>query len=114
MARNGTGAIYENDNELYEEFIEDRGLTSIRQYRTPRYPVLTPQFRRQTLTIEHTWKQGDKFYKLAYEYYNDPTLWWIIAWYNQAPNEGILKLGRTVYVPSDPNRMIKFFRYGSV
>ena len=33
------------------------------------------------------WKLGDRFYKLADQYYGDPTLWWIIAWYNRMPTE---------------------------
>tara|TARA_Y100001937_G_scaffold70657_1_gene96162 strand:+ start:2208 stop:2513 length:306 start_codon:yes stop_codon:yes gene_type:complete len=39
------------------------------------YPIINPQIS-DTYIIT---KQGDRLDNLAYEYYKDPTLWWVIA-----------------------------------
>ena len=44
---------------------------------------------------------GDKLYKFAHEYYGDPNLWWVIAWYNNKPTDAHFKLGETVYIPRE-------------
>lgn len=53
-----------------------------------------------SLTIRyHTWKQGDKLYKLADTYYGDSSLWWLIAWFNKKPTDALFALGDTVEIP---------------
>ena len=49
--------------------------------------------------INHVWKQGDRYFKLASEYYGDPTLWWVIAWFNKKPTESHVKLGDIIQIP---------------
>lgn len=36
--------------------------------------------------VKHTWKDGDNWYKLAYLYYSNPKLWWIICKANEITN----------------------------
>jgi hypothetical protein len=50
-------------------------------------------------TVSLTWKVGDRFYKLASSYYNNPEYWWVIAWFNKKPTEQHVKLGETILVP---------------
>ena len=45
------------------------------------------------------WGSSDRFYKLAGQYYGDPTYWWIIAYFNNTPLESDVKLGQTLYIP---------------
>ena len=88
-----------NGEELYKEHFQKRGVNFIEQYETPNfhYPDVDAV---QTLTvISHVWKLGDKYYKLAASYYNEPKLWWVIAWFNKKPTEQHVKLGETVLVP---------------
>ena len=69
------------------------------QYDTPwlTYPTADEIL---TLTpIPHIWSMGDRFYKLASRYYQDPRLWWIIAWYNRTPTEAHVKTGWIIDVP---------------
>ena len=33
--------------------------------------------------LEHTWKNGDKLYKLANKYYGTYDLWWVLALVNK-------------------------------
>lgn len=47
----------------------------------------------------HIWTLGDRYYKLAYEYYGSSEYWWVIAWFNKKPTEQHLNLGDLVKVP---------------
>lgn len=52
----------------------------------------------------HTIKQGDTLDRLALEYYNNPTLYWIICSYNHIQNPyKELVIGRTLKIPSISN-----------
>ena len=114
MPRHGSEDIYVNDKEFYEEFIEKRGLDRLTQYRTPKFPPITTAIRRRFRTIRYIWKQGDKYYKVANEFYGDPRLWWILAWFNQKPNEGLLKPGAVLYIPQPLSKILTFFNFGSI
>jgi len=50
-------------------------------------------------TTDHIWKYGDRYYQLAQVYYNSPTYWWIIAWFNNKPTEAHLKPGEVLRIP---------------
>tara|TARA_R100000664_G_C2758770_1_gene147986 strand:+ start:1837 stop:2181 length:345 start_codon:yes stop_codon:yes gene_type:complete len=45
------------------------------------------------------WTTGDRFYKIANEYYGDPAYWWAIALANGKPTEQHLKLGDEIIIP---------------
>jgi LysM repeat protein len=63
------------------------------------YHIYTVQ-QQQTLNfINHTWKAGDKYWKLSSTYYGSPKYWWIIAWYNKKPIEASLAVGDTLQIP---------------
>ena len=114
MPRHGTENIYVNKAEIYEEFFEKRDLQFVRQYRTPRLPTLTEQVRTQFNSVTHVWGSNDRYWKLASFYYGDSKLWWIIAWFNEKPTEGHLKIGDIVLVPKPVHKLLSFFNYGSV
>ena len=71
-----------NNNELYEEFFEDGDVNYIRQYRTGMLTQPT----------------------------GDPTLWWIIAWYNLKPTESHFKIGDLVYIPLPLDRVLSVLK----
>ncbi len=60
--------------------------------------------------IGHIWTTGDRLYKLAEKYYNDPTLWWVIAWYNNRPTEGHFKVGDVIQIPTPIERVYGLMR----
>jgi len=113
MARHGTENTRENNEELYEEFIEKRGVSKITHYRTPQWPRLTARVRKQFTRQKHTWKAGDKFWKLAAEYYGDSKLWWVIAWYNEKPTEAHVKPGGTLFIPFPLEKILSYFEIGA-
>jgi len=114
MSRHGTEDIFENSNEFYEEFFEERDVLKITHYRTPRWPPLTARVRSRFTKQKHVWKLGDRYYKLAKQYYGDPKLWWVIAWYNEKPTEGHLKLGMSIFIPFPLSKLMSYFNYGSM
>lgn len=98
-----------NDLEFYKEFMEQRQIKQLNQYLTPNIPELTFQRRRSLQTVDHIWKTGDKLYKLASQHYGDPTLWWLIAWYNEKPTEAHFYLGDVVSIPLPLGRVLSYY-----
>jgi hypothetical protein len=86
-----------------------RGTRFIRQYNTPtmNYPS-TAEMRDLTVQQEF-WGVGTKFYKLAHKYYNDSSLWWIIAWFNKKPLESDFSNGDLVLIPLPLVKVLDIF-----
>jgi len=55
--------------------------------------------------------RGDRLDNLAYQFYNDPTLWWILSIANpDLPNDSLYPtLGYQLRVPSDINQILNDF-----
>jgi len=92
--------IHITKNPLYEKDLEARGLKQFRYYETPRFVQPTSFEIREIEEVAHAWKLGDRYYKLAYSYYGDSELWWIIAWYNNKPTEAHVKIGDVINIPT--------------
>ena len=114
MPRHGTENLTRNEEELYEEFFEERGVSGITHYRTPRWPPLTTKIRKRLTRQRHIWSLGDRYWNLAHKYYGNPKFWWIIAWYNMSPTEGHLKAGDVVYIPFPLDKILSYFKFGSM
>ena len=100
-----------NDSEVYKEILETRGLQRARQYTTPtfRYPTAAEMLNFQT--IGHMWNYGDRYYKLADRYYNNPELWWVIAFFNQKPLEHHVSLGEVIKIPVPLDAVLTYMVY---
>lgn len=107
MSRYTNTIVTNNDSDFYSPLAQKRGLKSIQQMNT--VVLKNPQiFERIGLATDtHIWKYGDRFYKLAYTYYDDPQLWWIIAWYNGYPTEANIKIGDILDIPLNLEEIIK-------
>ena len=92
--------IFINTNASYRRYLKERGIKEVRQYNTPKLQHPTAADAKDINNIDHIWKSGDRFYKLAHEYYGDSTKWWLIALYNQKPTEFHLNPGDIVYIPT--------------
>ena len=98
--------IINNNDEMYNYLLEQRGQDNIQQYMTATnfdlttIPGLTP--------ITHTWKTGDRYFKLANQYYGRPELWWVIALYNKKPTEGSVKRGDLIFVPTPIDTLLYY------
>ncbi len=96
-----------NDLEQYQQILKEKGVKFIRQYFSPNLRHPTVEDVMELELIGHTWALGDRFYKLAYKYYGDSTLWWVIAWYNQTPTEAQVDIGDTLQVPLPLDKVLR-------
>jgi hypothetical protein len=106
----GRGTIT-NDVETYEDLTADRGLSFIKHFRVPRLRHPTARERSNFTRIRHTWKLGDRYWKLSAEHYNNSKYWWVIAWYNQKPVENMLTIGDTIIIPKPLQSVLEYVKY---
>ncbi len=99
MARYNKTPILINDSEYYKSLLKTRDTKRIQQYATPILENPTVEQRAAIAKTTHIWKYGDRFYKLAHQYYGDERFWWVIAWYNATPTEAHLKPGNAIRIP---------------
>ena len=101
--------IVRNADMLYREQFQKRGIKSVVQYTTPtlRYP--TEDQMREIKTIGHIWRTGDKYYKLAAQYYNNEDLWWVIAWFNKKPTEAHVTIGDVIHIPIPLETVLRYY-----
>tara|TARA_A100001515_G_scaffold48231_2_gene38161 strand:- start:831 stop:1163 length:333 start_codon:yes stop_codon:yes gene_type:complete len=101
--------IIRNKNPIYEEVLEDKGKNFIRQYALPQYRPLTKEQIAALEKVPHVWSEGDRYYKLAQNYYGDPALWWVIAWFNRKPTEAHVNYGELVYIPIPIEKALSYY-----
>ena len=99
--RNRKQSVIENDSEHYKELYERRGLKRIAHYPTARLKHPTVSQRASINSVGHVWAYGDRFYKLADQYYGDVRYWWVIAWWNGQPTEVTIQTGDFLDIPLD-------------
>lgn len=109
--RNDDRTPLENQEEVYEDALESRGVKKIRQFGTPKMRHPTAEERLQFERIGHVWKIGDRFYKLAHQYYGNVKYWWVIAWYNKKPTESHVELGELIKIPAPLSKVLQFLKY---
>jgi len=112
MARYIYTDIIDNDSEYYR-FLRNKRQhqKNIRQYATPRMHNPDLLQRMMLSTDTHLWARGDHFWKLSAKYYNDPTYWWVIAWYNGYPTEADIKPGNMIEIPLDIEEILVALGY---
>ena len=100
-----------NSTDLYRDLLDDRAIKHIRQYFSPSLRHPTNEETSQLQIVRHEWKLGDRYYKLASEFYGDPRLWWILAWYNQKPTDAHLQIGNVIDIPLPLESVLKVLGY---
>lgn len=87
--------------------IEIRKTSTGRRYRrTVKYPVIEPSFE-DTYIIG---MESDRLDNLAWNYYKDPTLWWIIARANNIGKGDLsVPIGSQIRIPANPLEIVNEF-----
>lgn len=98
-----------NQSEIYKDFLQKRGINQFRQFATPKLRYPTEEEIGKLQVIGHIWGHSDHYWKLAQQYYSEPDLWWIIAWYNQKPAEFMIKTGDVIFIPLPLDRILRYF-----
>jgi len=108
MSRFGNRRLLQNDLEEYSEFFRDRDVKQITHFGTGvlRYPSIAHITTLQS--IKRVWAVGDRYYKLAAEYYGNPRLWWVIAQYNMMPTEADVRMGDIIYIPLPLEKVMSY------
>lgn len=91
-----------------KDYLKNRDKDVIEHYVTPIMNHPDPSQIGSLEQVSHTWKTGDRFFKLAHEHYGDSSLWWVIAWYNQKPTEAHLDKGDVIQIPFPLEKVLKF------
>ena len=108
-SRNDRRVILKNNHPLYKEKMEEKNLNFIRQVSKLKLNKINQNDLIGMTIIDHVWTTGDKLYKLAHKYYGDVNLWWILAWFNNKPTDGHLKLGDVVHVPTQLEKVLYLY-----
>tara|TARA_R100000008_G_C3457847_1_gene102623 strand:+ start:39 stop:371 length:333 start_codon:yes stop_codon:yes gene_type:complete len=103
--------IINNGNTNYNKLFEKRKLKFIRHYRAGVLKYPTSAQIADIVTATHIWSVGSKYYKLADHFYNDPELWWVIAWFNKAPTESHLTIGDYVEIPVSLDQILRIYGF---
>ena len=101
--------IFLNKNKLYDNVFEERNINSIRHYASADFEYPSVQEMKDLTRIRHVWKVGDRYYKLASQYYNSPQYWWVIALFNKKPTEADLNVGDLIYIPLPLQDVLRLF-----
>lgn len=97
--------------KLYQKKLFDRGINFAEIQQVPDLTYPTSEQIAELEVVAHIWKRGDRLYKLAHQYYNDPKLWWVISFFNKKPTEAHFDLGQTVRIPVPLDKVLDFIGY---
>lgn len=103
-----------NNSDLYRNTLRERGVRKIVQYATPNFARIRPEDMESLTIIDHIWSRGDHFYKLANQYYGDPTYWWVIAQFNKTPTEAGISFGDVLLIPNPLEQVLTLFNDASI
>jgi hypothetical protein len=109
--RNNGRDVFFNGTREYKDLLSKRNLKKILQYRTPTIETIDEDDYDFLTFVDHTWKTGDRFYKLANTYYNEPKFWWIIALINEKPTESHCKAGDSIMIPTPLTEVLSLIQY---
>ena len=98
-----------NGNEIYRKQLSNRDLSFVRQYGTPTMKDISDEELNNITMMPHVWKVGDRFFKLAHKYYQDPSKWWVIAWFNGLPTESQVEIGDAIDIPLPLNYVLELW-----
>ena len=111
MSRYSNRRTIVNTSEVYDDLRRTRNVKSVNHYNSPtlRHPSV---YDRSLVNLTpHVWTTGDRFFKLANQFYGESSLWWIIAWFNTAPTEAHLVPGEVIHIPTPLNRVYDMLGY---
>ena len=105
-----TNSMKRTTNEFVSELLSTRGDKQATYHTIPSMGIIK-ESDYDSLSIKyHTWKQGDKLYKLADTYYGDSSLWWLIGWFNKKPTDNLFNLGDTVEIPLPVQNALSIYK----
>ena len=102
--------ILRNRLPTYREQRRLRNVRLIDHYNAPNMTYPNVSQLSKITTVNHVWKHGDRYHKLAHKHYGENKLWWLIAWFNMAPTESHLTFGQIVQIPLPLEAALSYMR----
>jgi hypothetical protein len=102
--------ITRNGRPEYINQLSSRGLKYIDHFTTAKYKYPSRELLGRLQIDKEYWGVGVRFYKLAYKYYGDASLWWIIPWFNKMPLESDYNPGDLIMIPRPLETVLSFFK----
>jgi hypothetical protein len=95
----------------YENILETKDNTGERYYRNNIYPDINPsETDLYVITV-----LGDRLDLLAFNFYGDESLWWIIASANSLPGDSLyLEPGSQIRIPSNVPGVVNEYKYTNI
>lgn len=109
MSRYFNRVIIKTNDDLYTDVLERRDVRHISLHALGRIGYPSVQEAESLQKQPHIWTMGDRLSKLAERYYNDPRLWWVIAWFNKKPTDAHFHYGDLVYIPMPLETAVRYF-----
>tara|TARA_R100000008_G_scaffold83989_1_gene70316 strand:- start:677 stop:1027 length:351 start_codon:yes stop_codon:yes gene_type:complete len=96
------GIISLSKREMFKQVKSSRNLDEIRILSTSKFNRITDSDLEDIEFDSYTWSRGDRFYKLAADFYGQVDYWWVIALFNNAPTEQHVTIGTEIFIPTNP------------
>lgn len=100
--------LFNNKSKTYEQVFKNRNVKHINHYSTPEFVLPSSADLSNIIINNHVWKEGDRYYKLAEQYYGDARDWWVIAKFNQLPTESHIQVGDIIRIPTPLNVVLQY------
>jgi nucleoid-associated protein YgaU len=100
--------IIANNSPKYDEIFQEKNVSKINHLTTNSFKDITNDIIFFEYTY-HTWSAKDKLTTLAYRYYNDTRLWFVIALANKVPNEFSLNVGDNLLIPFPIEKVLTYY-----
>ena len=94
-------SVATNNERFYDKVFKKKGVNSIIQYSTHSFRRPTQERLDLIKYDTYYWTAGDRYWKLAEQYYGHRTYWYIIARFNNKPTEAHIDIGEEIRVPTN-------------
>lgn len=101
--------VLRNASRDYVKQLSNRNLRFIEHFDTANMNHPSRELLKALRVENEVWSVGSRFYKIAAKHYGDPSLWWIIPWFNKFPLESDYDPGALVFVPKPLDVILDFF-----
>ena len=100
--------IMRNQHVRDKDLMKRRNKKMIYHYDSPEFADLTEKQIDSLNLVEHVWTLGDRYWKLAAQYYGNTEMWWVIAWVNRSPTEAHIDMGEIIEIPFPLERVLEY------
>jgi len=110
FSRYNRNTVIRTQTQEYSKQLSERKVSHIDHFSTVEFKYPPANVLGSLKIDKEYWGVGTRFYKLANKYYGDPTLWWVIPWFNKVPLESDYSAGDVIMIPHPIEIVLEYFR----